>query len=50
MDELRLQKTDLMQHIKMSSKVKKMKNQNEIAQGQTMILDSGKSNKKGRKR
>ena len=47
---------DIINHFKISSQVKKSKNQNEIMQGATLIFDtgnangsSGKGNRKGRK-
>ena len=45
--ELKLDRADMLNHLKMSDKIKKSKNQAEIAQGQTLIFETNNSGRKG---
>jgi hypothetical protein len=46
--ELKLERTDLLNHVKMSNKIKKSKYAVEISQGTTLIFDTGQAvQKKG---
>ena len=48
--EVKLDRQDMMNHIKMSQKVKKSKNSAEIAQGQTLIFETQPGGKRGQRR
>ena len=49
-DELKLSRNDLLEHIKINNQVKKSKNQAEIIQGQTLIFDTGNYRNRAQKR